>query len=66
MKWHVIYIDAIGNLARAEFSNAEIARLYADENTQSCVIHGDHTYLDQVREARAKLHVTPDGAVFAD
>lgn len=41
IKWQVVYIDALGNLARAEFSAAETARTRASEHAQSSVIHGD-------------------------
>lgn len=41
MPLQVVYIDAQGNLARAEFSDITAARDYALEHAQSCVIHGD-------------------------
>jgi hypothetical protein len=41
MPLQVVYIDALGNLARAEFSDVTAARDYASEHAQSCVIHGD-------------------------
>lgn len=38
---YVIYINALGNLARASFHDIKAARTYAIEHAQSIVMRGD-------------------------